>query len=122
MAKRILIVEDENELARALQIRLEKAGFVTILASDGEEGLEKAKEEKPDLIILDIILPKRDGYSVCRKLKLDKEMSHIPIIMLSVKAQRHEIEEGYKNGASFYITKPFEIQTLLSQVEALLQK
>ncbi|PIP16426.1 MAG: hypothetical protein COX46_02280, partial [bacterium (Candidatus Ratteibacteria) CG23_combo_of_CG06-09_8_20_14_all_48_7] len=68
MAKRILIVEDENELARALQIRLEKAGFVTILASDGEEGLEKAKEEKPDLIILDIILPKRDGYSVCRKL------------------------------------------------------
>jgi len=122
MAKRILIVEDENELARALQIRLEKAGFVTILASDGEEGLEKAKEEKPDLIILDIILPKRDGYSVCRKLKLDKEMSHIPIIMLSVKAQRHEIEEGYKNGASFYITKPFEIQTLLSQIEALLQK
>lgn len=122
MARRILIVEDESELTKALQIRLEKAGFVTIAVSDGKEGLKKAKEEKPDLIILDIILPKMDGYSVCRSLKSDVETSHIPIIMLSVKAQRHEIEEGYKNGASFYITKPFEIQTLLSQVKTLLQE
>lgn len=120
--KKILIVEDEEELVRALQIRLANENFETIVASDGEEGLRKAKEESPDLIILDIILPKMNGYSVCRALKHDEKYKHIPIIMLTVKSQQQDIKTGYKGGADHYITKPFEVQDLLSSVKAYLKR
>ena len=120
--RKILIVEDEGELVKALQIRLQKENFETIVASDGEEGLRKARQEVPDLIILDIILPKMDGYSVCRVLKHDEKYKHIPVIMLTVKAQQQDIATGYKDGADRYITKPFEIQELLSNIKACLKK
>lgn len=119
--KKILIVEDEAELVKALQIRLHRENFETIVASDGEEGLRKVKEENPDLIVLDIILPRMDGYSLCRSLKGDEKYKHIPVIMLTVKAQQQDIATGYKNGADLYITKPFEIQELLSSIKALIK-
>jgi len=87
MSKKILIVEDEPELVKALQIRLQE-NYKLIVASDGEEGLKKAKEIVPDLIILDIILPGIDGYQVCQALKRDEKYKHIPVIMLTVKAQQ----------------------------------
>ena len=120
MSKKILIVEDEPELVKALQIRLQE-NYKLIVASDGEEGLKKAKEIVPDLIILDIILPGTDGYQVCQALKRDEKYKHIPVIMLTVKAQQQDIVKGYKDGANIYLTKPFEIQELLSSVKTLIK-
>jgi len=118
--KKILVVDDEPELVKALQIRLQE-NYKLIVASDGEEGLKKAKEIVPDLIILDIILPGIDGYQVCQALKRDEKYKHIPVIMLTVKAQQQDIVKGYKDGANIYLTKPFEIQELLSSVKTLIK-
>ena len=81
--KRILVVDDEVELVKAIQIRLEQADYEVIVAYDGQEALEKARKEKPDLIVLDLMLPKIDGYKVCRMLKFDDKYKQIPIIMLT---------------------------------------
>ena len=78
MTKRILVIDDEPELVKAIQIRLEQAGYETLIAYDGMEGLDKARKEKPDLILLDLMLPKMDGYKVCALLKRDKKYSKIP--------------------------------------------
>lgn len=122
MAKKILIVEDEAELVEMLKIRLEAAGYDIISAYDGEEGMEKAKKEKPDLILLDLMLPKIDGYQICSTLKKDKIYSHIPIVIFSARAQKHEIKMGEELGAEAYITKPFEPSVLLAKISELVKK
>ena len=115
-AKKILVVDDEPELVKALELRFSNEGFHVITAADGEEGLRKAKEEGPDLIILDIMLPKMDGYKVCNQLKSDARYQQIPIIMLTVKYQDKDKIEGFKTGADEYITKPFEFDELAKRV------
>ena len=121
MAK-ILVVDDEKRLIELIQVRLEAAGYRVITACNGEEGLEKAKNEKPDLIVLDIMMPKVDGFEVCRTLKNDPLYSHIPIILLSAM----DTEEGFKTGdelkADSYIVKPFEPTILLGRIESLLKR
>jgi DNA-binding response OmpR family regulator len=119
--KRILLVEDEPELNRAIKIRLEAAGFEIISAMDGEEGLEMARKEKPDLIVLDLILPNMSGFDVCHKLKIDKEYKDIPIIMLTAKFQPNDIRFGIAMGADAYITKPYESQELFTKIGELLK-
>jgi two-component system alkaline phosphatase synthesis response regulator PhoP len=120
MTKKILVVEDEAELTNAIQIRLEQAGYEVLIAYDGKEGLEKAREENPDLIVLDLMLPKMDGYKVCRMLKFDAKYKKIPVVMLTARAQEKDESLGYEVGADVFITKPFKYQVLLSKIRELL--
>jgi adenylate cyclase len=120
MSKRILVVDDEPELADMVKMRLEATGYEVITANDGQEGLDRAKAEKPDLIILDLMLPKIDGYKVCGLLKNDARYSKIPIIIFSARAQQEDVTMGEEVGANAYITKPFEPKVLLSKIGELL--
>ena len=118
--KRILIVDDEPNIVKAVSVRLEDIGYETIAAYDGEEALKKARAEKPDLIILDLMLPKVDGCDVCRILKMD-EKNPTPIIMFTAKFQPVDIRYGMAQGADAYITKPFDPKMLLDKVRELLK-
>ncbi len=120
--KKILLVEDEKVLIETVTLRLEAFGYEVISAYDGFEGLEKAKKEKPDLIILDLMLPKMDGYKVCGLLKADTRYNKIPIIMFTARAQESDKKMGQDVGADAYITKPFEPQLLLEKIRELLKK
>ncbi len=120
--KRILVVDDEVELIKAIQIRLEQAGYEALFAYDGQQGLEKAHKEKPDLIILDLMLPKMDGYKVCALLKGDTKYNKIPIIMLTVRAQDTDEKLGLELGADAYITKPFQHEVVLAKIKELLKE
>ncbi|MCK4244346.1 MAG: response regulator [Candidatus Omnitrophica bacterium] len=120
--KTILIVDDEPELRRALTIRLEASNYQVLTASDGEEALNKMREESPDLIILDIMLPKMDGFKVCRLFKFDPQYKGIPVIMLTARAQKEDESTGMETGADEYITKPFETESLLAKVKEHLGK
>lgn len=118
--KKILLVEDEKDMAYAVTLQLEAKGYEVITASDGREGLEKARIKKPDLIILDLMLPKIDGYKVCRMLKFDNKYKHIPIILFTARAQDSDKKTGKEVGADAYITKPFEPSALLNKIYELL--
>ena len=120
--KRILLVDDEADFVEVLRVRLEDSNYEVIVAYDGEEGLEISEREEPDLIILDIMLPKISGFDVCRKLKIDENFKNIPIIMLTAKFQPNDIKFGMAMGADAYITKPFEPQVLLEKMRELLDK
>jgi len=119
--KKILIVDDEDDLRKMLKFRLEATNYEVIEASDGEEGLNKARFERPDLIILDLMLPKIDGFKVCRMLKFDERHREIPIIMFTARAQMQDEKLGRETGADAYITKPFEPKVLLGKIEELLK-
>jgi len=93
-----------------------------LTASDGQEGLDKARRDKPDLIMLDLMLPKIDGYKVCRMLKFDDRHKHTPIIMVTARAQENDEKLGYEVGADAYLTKPFESQVLLQKIKELLKE
>lgn len=118
MAK-ILVVDDEKNIVEILKMRLEANGYQVEAAFDGEEGLQKARNGKYDLILLDLTLPKRDGQSVCMELKFDPKFSKTPIVMLTARAQAKEKEIGKKMGADAYITKPFDTKELLSTIKRL---
>jgi two-component system, OmpR family, alkaline phosphatase synthesis response regulator PhoP len=119
--KRILVVDDEPEIVRAIQIRLQHADYEVIVACDGLQALEVATKENPDLIVLDLMLPKMDGYKVCGLLKADRRHNKIPIILLTALAQESDREMSKKVGADAYITKPFEHQLLLDKIKELLK-
>ena len=120
--KKILIVDDEVDLVETVRFPLEIEGFDTLVSHNGEDALNKARNEKPDLIILDLMLPKLDGYKVCRLLKFDDRYKHIPILMLTAKTQEKDKIMGKETGADEYITKPFEMDYLLRKVKAYLNK
>src|SRR5674476_975441 len=105
--KKILIIEDEKDMVTGLKFNLEARDYAVIAAYDGETGYKKALEEQPDLVILDIMLPKLNGYEVCKRLK--KEIPDLPIIMLTAKSQEAEIVTGLELGADDYITKPLSL-------------
>lgn len=119
---KILVVDDEFDMVEMLSIRLEASGYQVISAFDGQEGLNKARSEKPDLIILDLMLPKVDGYKVCRMLKFDEKYKQIPIILFSARAQEADVKLGQDVGADAYVTKPFEPDILLHKISELLKK
>lgn len=119
--KRILVVDDEPDLVETLSFRLEASGYEVIKADDGQKGLDKARSEKPDLIILDLMLPKLDGYKVCRMLKFDEVYKNIPIILFTARAQEQDKKMGQDVGADGYITKPFEPQVLLAKIQELIK-
>ena len=118
--KRILVVEDEAELVKAMQVRLGASGYDVLVAYDGREGLDVASKEKPDLIVLDLLLPKMDGYKVCGLLKKDARYAKIPIVILTAKAQEEDRKLSEELGAEAYITKPFDYQMILSKIKELI--
>ncbi|MEJ2364343.1 MAG: response regulator [Deltaproteobacteria bacterium] len=118
--KRILIVDDEPDLIETIQVSLELEDYECLLAYDGFRGFERAQNEKPDLIILDVMLPGMNGYKVCRLLKFDEKFKHIPIIMLTAEAQEKDRLTGKETGADFYMTKPFSADKLLAKVKEYL--
>lgn len=119
--KKILIVDDEPDIVETVQFLMQSEGFETITAMDGEEALKKAKEENPDLMILDVMLPKINGYKVCRLLKFDNKYKHIPILMLTARSQEEDKIIGEETGADEYITKPFNIDELVDKIRAYLK-
>ena len=118
--KKILIIEDEKDMVTGLKFNLEARDYTVIAAYDGEAGYKKALSEKPDLVILDLMLPKLNGYEVCKILK--KEIPDLPIIMLTAKSQEAEIVTGLELGADDYITKPFSVLELLARIKAVLRR
>jgi DNA-binding response OmpR family regulator len=118
--KRILIVDDEPDILETLRMNLELEGFECLVAQDGNRGLERAQREKPDLMILDLMLPGLDGYKICRLLKFDDQYRHIPIIMLTAKAQDEDRLLGEQTGADHYMTKPFAMSNLVGKIRELL--
>ena len=122
MGKKILLVDDETDLLETLQYRLEAAGFTVVTSGDGQDGLKKARSENPDLIVLDLMLPKLDGYRVCRMLKFDEKYKNIPIILFSARVQESDIAMGQEQGADAYVTKPFDPKALLEKINELLAK
>lgn len=119
--KRILVVEDDSDLASVVVFRLQASGFAVTVAEDGQAALEQVYKEKPDLILLDLMLPKRDGVSVCNQLKREKKFCKIPIVMMTAKNEQRDIELGALVGADLYITKPFDTKELIKKIDELLK-
>lgn len=119
--KRILVVEDEQDMVRLLKIRLEASGgYEVISASDGQEGLEKAQKENPDLVILDLMLPKIDGYKVCRMLKFSDRHKNTPIIIYSARNQESDRRLAQECGADAYVPKTLGQEVLVDKIKKLL--
>jgi two-component system, OmpR family, response regulator VicR len=119
VSKKILIVDDERNIVDILKFNLKKEGFTTIEAYDGEEALEMGLNQKPDLILLDVMLPKMDGFTVCRKLR---ERISVPILMLTAKEEEVDKVLGLELGADDYITKPFSPRELMARIKANLRR
>jgi DNA-binding response OmpR family regulator len=117
----VLVVDDEADLVRILQFGLQAIGYHVDTASDGQEGLKKARELKPDIILLDLMLPKLDGYKVCRLLKFDERYKNIPIIILSARTQEGDQLLAMEMGANRFVTKPYDFAEVLSHIETLLK-
>lgn len=117
--KKVLVVDDEIHITNIIRYTLENEGFQVLTAADGQEGLRTAREEKPDLIILDLMLPNIDGYKVCRLLKFDEKYRHIPIILLSARSSEADKQLGREVGADFYMSKPFDPEELSLKVKEL---
>ncbi|MDQ3662819.1 MAG: response regulator [Actinomycetota bacterium] len=117
--KRVLICDDDPVILRLLQVNLELEGYNVLLAHHGEEAIEVATAEQPDLIILDIMMPRLDGYQTMQKLKVGETTSDIPVLFLSAKAQASDIERGREQGVAGYLTKPFDPTELLEVIEQL---
>jgi len=117
---RILVVDDEPLIVKLLAQHLQEEGFDVLTAIDGREGLMKARAEAPDLILLDLILPKLNGYEVCTMLKQDTRYQRIPIVMLTAKAHEKDERVGKECGADLYLRKPFQIPPLLEHLRAMI--
>ena len=120
--KKILLVEDEKDMRYAVTIQLEANGYEVITAKDGQEALDKVYKKRPDLIILDLMLPKMDGYKVCRILKFDTRYKGIPVIMFTARVQDLDKKIGEEVGSDAYITKPFDPDVLLNKIRELLKR
>jgi DNA-binding response OmpR family regulator len=119
---RVLIVEDEEALVRILEFMLRARGYEVLSAYDGADGLSLATSAQPDLVVLDIMLPRMDGVTVCRRLKGDARTRHIPIILLTARAQSEDRENGLDAGANLFLTKPYERSTLLASIDRLVEE
>ena len=120
--EKVLIVDDEEHIVELLQFNLVNAGYKVITANNGLDALKKVKENKPDLLLLDLMLPGMDGLDVCKEIKRDKETSKTSIIMLTAKSEELDKILGLELGADDYITKPFSIRELLARVKAVLRR
>ena len=120
--KKILIIEDESDVADLLTLNFRKTGFKISTATDGASGLQKARDDRPDFIVLDLMLPKMSGLEVCKILKSDTATSHIPILMLTAKAEEIDRIVGLEFGADDYVTKPFSPREIVLRIRAILRR
>lgn len=120
--KKILIVEDEQDILQLVKLYLEKEGYRIVTAMTGPEGLKQVKEEKPNLVVLDLMLPEMDGLEVCKRLRSAPDTAMLPIIMLTAKAEESDTIIGLELGADDYVTKPFSPKALVARVKALLRR
>ena len=119
--KMILIIEDEEDTLLFLKDRLEMEGYQVMTANNGQEGLEKARELRPNLILLDVMLPKMNGYQVCQQLKQDANTQTLPIILITAKSQKSDRLSGKESGWDDYVTKPFDTNELLKKITHFLK-
>jgi len=117
--KKILAVDDEKHIVRLVQVNLERAGYEVVTANDGKEALQKVQEEKPDLVVLDVMMPYMDGFEVLQNLRRNPSTREIPVIMLTAKAQDADVFKGWQSGVDCYLTKPFNPMELLSFVKRI---
>ena len=122
MTRKIVLAEDEPQIARLIEFKLKKEGYSVISKENGEEALKAIKMDKPDLILLDIMMPVMGGYEVLRRLKEDENLKSVPVIMLTARAQEKDVVKGIDMGAEDYITKPFHPAELLVRVKRILGK
>jgi two-component system alkaline phosphatase synthesis response regulator PhoP len=122
MAQRILVVDDDKQIARLVQSYLEKSGFVVLTAYDGDNALRIIRHERPDLIVLDLMLPGRDGMEITRMLRADERLASIPILMLTARVEDTDKILGLEVGADDYLTKPFNPQEVVARVRAILRR
>ncbi|MBI5107135.1 MAG: response regulator [Rhodocyclales bacterium] len=120
MAHRILIVDDEPNIVISLEYLLKKEGFEVMVATDGDAALRQAAEFRPQLMLLDVMMPKKSGFEVCESLRADATMAALKIIMLTAKGRETEVTKGLALGANAYITKPFSTKDLVAQIKTLL--
>ncbi len=121
MAKKIMVVDDERHIVRLVEVNLQRVGYDVVSAYDGVEALEKITAEKPAMIILDVMMPRMDGFEVLKELRGNPETKDIPVIMLTAKAQDADIFKGWSSGVDSYLTKPFNPRELLVFVERIFQ-
>ncbi len=122
MPDTVLFVEDESDVVDLLRYNLNKAGFSVLIAGDGLVGLEMARKNRPEIIVLDLMLPGMDGYSVCRALKQDADTESLPVLMLTARGEPSERVRGLEIGADDYLTKPFSPRELVLRIQALLRR
>jgi DNA-binding response OmpR family regulator len=120
MAKKILIADDEQNIVISIEFLLRREGFDVVVAGDGEEALAKARAERPDLVLLDVMMPKMNGFDVCQALRADPELAGMRVMMLTAKGRETEVSKGLGLGADAYMTKPFSTKELVAQVRSLL--
>ncbi len=120
MSKKILIVDDEPNIVISLEFLMKKEGFEVAVAGDGEEALSKAASFAPDLVLLDVMMPKKSGFEVCEALRADPAKSQLRIVMLTAKGRETEVAKGLALGANAYVTKPFSTKDLVAKVKEML--
>ena len=119
-APRILIADDEENIVTSLEFLLRHAGFEVLTAADGEQALQMARAERPDLVLLDVMMPRRNGYEVCQELRSQPQFAALKIVMLTARGREAEAAKGLAMGADAYITKPFSTRELVTRIKSLL--
>jgi two-component system, OmpR family, alkaline phosphatase synthesis response regulator PhoP len=120
MSKRILIADDEPNIVAALEYLLQQGGYEVLIARNGDEALDLLEERIPDLVLLDVMMPRKSGYEICSRIREQSEWRHIKVIMLSAKGRDAEVNKGLVVGADLYITKPFSTRELMAKIDGLL--
>jgi two-component system alkaline phosphatase synthesis response regulator PhoP/two-component system response regulator VicR len=121
MPLKVLVCDDERHIVRLIQVNLERQGYNVVTAFDGKEGLEKIRSERPNLVVLDVMMPYMDGFEVLKTIRREPETENLPVIMLTAKAQDKDVFEGYHYGADMYLTKPFNPMELVTFVKRIAQ-
>lgn len=122
MRNKVLIADDEPNIVVALEFALQKEGFVVAAAADGDEALAKAREFRPDVLLLDVMMPKKSGFEVCEELRADPDFADLVIVMVTAKGRDTEVARGLAIGADAYVTKPFANRDLLARIRELLER
>lgn len=122
MTKKILIADDEPNIVISLEFLMKREGFNVLIANDGEEAVERIRSERPDLVLLDVMMPKKNGFEVCQEVRSDPELASLRILMLTAKGRDTEVAKGLALGADAYMTKPFSTKELVAKVHSMLEE
>lgn len=122
MASKILIADDEQNIVISLEFLMKREGYEVVIANDGEEAIDKIRSEMPDLVLLDVMMPKKSGFEVCQEIKSDPSLQSVRILMLTAKGRDTEVAKGLALGADAYMTKPFATKELVARVKDMLEQ